>query len=235
MSPEYSEKQNMTMVEIYKKELLDRYPVLRDRSDRLEMAAKVIIDAYKNRKKLLVCGNGGSASDADHIVGELMKSFMLPRPLSPELKERLSETGGEFGLHLAKTLQIGFPAIALTQHTALTTAYSNDEDPSLAFAQQLVGYACEGDVFLGITTSGNSRNILAAAVTAKALGLSVLGLTGEGGGKFAQYCDICIDVPERTVYKVQELHLPIYHYLCLAVEKTLAPAMLTHVQQDEVQ
>lgn len=208
-------------VKTYRDELIKNYPVLGDRADHFTKAAEIMINAFKNGGKLLVCGNGGSSADADHIAGELMKGFMLPRPLPPELGRRLESSDPVWGPRLAAKLQRAFPAIALTQHTALSTAYANDEDPALVFAQQLAGYGRAGDVFLGISTSGCAENVCAAAAAARALELAVIGLTGEGGGKLAAYCDVCIDVPERTVYRVQELHLPVYHCLCLAVEKEL--------------
>jgi D-sedoheptulose 7-phosphate isomerase len=208
-------------IETYKNELIERYPVLNPKGDEFFRAASLLVEAYQQNKKLLICGNGGSAADADHIVGELMKSFTVPRPLPEELRRKIIQADQELGPHIADTLQVGYPAIALTQHTALISAYANDADPSLVYAQQVLGYGNEGDIFLGISTSGNSQNIIAGAITARALGLRVIGLTGAGGGKLASYCDVCIDVPERETYKVQELHLPLYHSLCLAVEKTL--------------
>ncbi|MDR0602599.1 MAG: SIS domain-containing protein [Treponema sp.] len=212
---------NTEWIEKYRDELVERYPVLKPLAGAFFRAAGLLSGAYAGGKKLLVCGNGGSAADADHIVGELMKSFAVSRPLPEEMKRKIREADPETGEYIAGRLQRGYPAIALTQHGALISAYANDEDPSLVYAQQVAGYGTPGDVFLGITTSGNSRNVTAAAVTAKALGLTVLGLTGEGGGKLKAHCDICLAVPARETYKVQELHLPVYHSLCLAVEKTL--------------
>jgi D-sedoheptulose 7-phosphate isomerase len=201
--------------------LLGRYPALAPKGDEFFRAALLLVEAYRRGNKLLVCGNGGSAADADHIVGELMKSFVVPRPLPEELRNKIIRTDSEQGPRIADSLQLGYPAIALTQHTALISAYANDADPALVYAQQVLGYGREGDVFFGISTSGNSQNVVAAAITAKALALKVIGLTGAGGGKLRAYCDVCIDVPEKETYKAQELHLPVYHGLCLAVEKTL--------------
>jgi D-sedoheptulose 7-phosphate isomerase len=198
-----------------------RYPALAPKGEEFFRAAQLLVEAYLRGGKLLVCGNGGSAADADHIVGELMKSFVVPRPLPEELRNKLLRTDREWGPRLADSLQSGYPAIALTRHGALLSAYANDADPDLVFAQQVLGYGREGDVFLGISTSGNSPNVVAAAIAAGALGLGVIGLTGAGGGKLRSRCDVCIDVPETETYKAQELHLPIYHGLCLAVEKTL--------------
>lgn len=203
-------------------ELLRRYPVMECISDRLTEAADILVASFASGGKLLVCGNGGSSADSDHIAGELMKSFMLKRPLPPELHQRLSAADPEWGPRLAGSLQRGLPAIALTRHTAMMTAWANDEDEVLVYAQQVAGYGRPGDVFLGISTSGNAKNVLAAAVTAKAMGLYVIGLTGEGGGKLAAYCDVCLEAPGKIVYHVQELHLPIYHFLCLAAERSLA-------------
>ncbi|MDR2371029.1 MAG: SIS domain-containing protein [Treponema sp.] len=212
---------NTQWIELYRDELVERYPVLRPLADGFFEAARILIEAYIGGKKLLVCGNGGSAADADHIVGELMKSFVIPRPLPEELKRKIREADPETGDHIAESLQRGYSAIALTQHNALISAFSNDEDPSLVYAQQTAGYGRPGDVFLGITTSGNSGNVIAAAVTGRAVGLTIIGLTGEGGGRLKKYCDVCLAVPAKETYKVQELHLPLYHCLCLAVEKTL--------------
>ena len=201
--------------------LAGRYPRLSPLRAALSTAAWILIEAYQARGKLLVCGNGGSAADADHIVGELMKSFVVPRPVCREFRDRLAAVEPAIGGRIAAALQTGLPAIALAQHTALVTAFSNDVDPSMAFAQQVAGYGAAGDVFWGLTTSGNSKNVLYAAVTARAMGMKVIGLTGAGGGALASYCDVCLAVPETETYKVQELHLPVYHAICLAVEKTL--------------
>jgi D-sedoheptulose 7-phosphate isomerase len=209
-------------IETYRDELTGRYPALAPKGGEFFSAALLLVEAYRRGNKLLVCGNGGSAADADHIVGELMKSFVVKRSLPEELRNKLLGADPEWGPRLAGSLQPGYPAIALTQHTALISAYANDADPALAFAQQVLGYGREGDVFLGISTSGNSPNVLAGAIAAGALGLQVIGLTGAGGGKLRSYCDVCIDVPEKETYKAQELHLPVYHCLCLAVEKTLS-------------
>ncbi|MDR1420534.1 MAG: SIS domain-containing protein [Treponema sp.] len=214
---------NAKWIETCRDELVERYPVLKPLSEDFCGAARLLAGAYAGGGKLLVCGNGGSAADADHIVGELMKSFAVPRPLPGALQQKIAQVEPETGGYIAGRLQRGYPAIALTQHSALISAYANDEDPSLVYAQQVAGYGMPGDVFLGISTSGNSRNVVFAALTAKALGLTVLGLTGEGGGKLRAYCDVCLAVPAKETYQVQELHLPVYHCLCLAVEKTLTP------------
>ena len=208
---------------IHVDELVLRYPALLALAPKIIAACALLVEAFAAGRKVLVCGNGGSAADADHIVGELMKGFVLKRELPPELRSKLVAQDAEMGGRLALSLQRGLPAISLTQHTALSTAFANDADSALAFAQQLLGYGVAGDVFWGISTSGNARNVLHAAVTARALGIKVLGMTGQGGGALAKFCDVCLSVPERETYKVQELHLPVYHAICLAVEATFFP------------
>ena len=205
---------------IHVDELVLRHPALFALAPEIRAACALLIEAFASGHKVLVCGNGGSAADADHIVGELMKGFVLKRELPPELRGRLVAQDAEMGGRLALSLQGALPAIALTQHPSLSTAYANDVDSALAFSQQLLGYAVAGDVFWGISTSGNAKNVLHAAVTARALGLKVLGLTGQGGGALTKSCDICLAVPERETYKVQELHLPVYHAICLTLEAT---------------
>ena len=208
-------------------ELVKRYPVLESVKGQIEDAYKILETCYEDGGKLLIAGNGGSAADSDHIVGELMKGFVKRRPVSAELAEALKQTDPERGEELAKKLQGGLPAIALTNHAALSSAFANDVDGMLSYAQQVNGYGKAGDVFLGISTSGNSENVkrsaaffqkAAAAVTAKAKGLKVIGLTGKTGGKLAKLADVAIIVPEQETYKIQELHLPIYHALCLMLE-----------------
>ena len=199
-------------------ELLTRYPSLAECKDAIVAANDTIIDTYENGGKLLVCGNGGSCADSEHIVGELMKGFLSLRPLDEEYKAELKAANPELDDDMLCKLQGALPAIALTGHTGLTTAYSNDVDPSLIFAQQLFGIGNCGDVFIGITTSGNSKNVVKAAQLAKALGIKVIGLTGQKGGKLREIADVCICVPETETFKVQELHLPVYHYLCASAE-----------------
>jgi len=201
--------------------LIERYPVLDDIKDELCSAGRCLIETARRKGKILLCGNGGSAADADHIVGELMKSFVKFRPLPDDTVKSLLENDPQMGKDLANQLQDGIPAIALTQHEALSTAFSNDVNPYFGFAQQLAVLGRENDLFWGISTSGNSKNIVYAAVTAKAKGMKVLGMTGQDGGQLAQYCDICLRVPEVETFKVQELHLPVYHALCLMVEDAL--------------
>jgi len=172
--------------------------------------------SWKDGGKLLVCGNGGSCADAGHIVGELMKSFKLRRPIKPEIREKLSAFPD--GKSIAGSLEGALPAISLCSQAPLMTAFMNDADASLVFAQQVYGYGRPSDVLLAISTSGNSKNCLNAAMTAKALGMKVVSLTGAGGGKLAKLSDILIDVPETETFKVQELHLPVYHAVCAMVE-----------------
>ena len=182
-------------------------------------AYELLETAYQNGRKLLVCGNGGSASDSEHIVGELMKEFKLKRKVYGNQAAALKEIDPELGQVLADNLQGALPAISLTGHSALQTAYMNDAVPELVFAQQVNGYGKPDDVFLGISTSGNSKNVLYAAVNAKAKGLKVIGLTGAKENKLMKFADVCIRVPETETYKIQELHLPVYHCLCLMLEE----------------
>lgn len=206
--------------EIYKhiEVLVNRYPVLNSVKDEIVEAYFLLVESYKNEGKLLIAGNGGSAADAEHIVGELMKGFKLPRKLNENFTDKLISENEELGTVLAESLQGALPAIALDGHPALSTAYMNDCEPLLCFAQQVNGYGKAGDVFLGISTSGNSKNILYAATTAHAKGMKVIGLTGAKDSKLAQMSDVCIKVPQTETYMIQELHLPVYHCLCLMLE-----------------
>ncbi|MGV8139908.1 MAG: SIS domain-containing protein [Mangrovibacterium sp.] len=199
-------------------ELTQRYPQLLPVREQIVRAAESLINCYRQGNKVLVCGNGGSCSDSDHIVGELMKGFERMRPIEKDLNDRLTEIDGERGAYLAGKLQQALPAISLTAHQALITAVSNDNGADLIFAQQVVGYGSEGDVLIAITTSGNSRNVIDAVITAKAKKLTTIGLTGESGGKLASLCDILINVPGKSTAHVQELHLPVYHTLCQVTE-----------------
>ena len=201
-------------------ELIQRYPVLEQCMEDIISAYELMKICYDTGSKLLLAGNGGSAADCEHIVGELMKGFCRRRPVETRLLERIAKYDPYPDPELPSKLQQGLPAIALTGHNALSTAYSNDVDADYVFAQQLLGYARPGDVFLGITTSGNSRNVIRAAVVAKALGMPVIGLTGRDGGKLKEIADCCIIVPEQETFKIQELHLPVYHALCLMLEET---------------
>lgn len=201
--------------------LIKRYPQLSSIRENIVRAYEVLVSAYRDSKKLLIAGNGGSAADAEHIVGELMKGFKSGRPINNSFRETLIAIDEERGKALAEKLQETLRAINLANHPGLNTAFANDVDASMCFAQQVMGYGDNGDVFLGISTSGNSDNVIKAAITAKALGLKVIVLTGEKGGSLSELADVAINVPERETYKVQELHLPIYHCLCLMLEEEL--------------
>lgn len=198
--------------------LISRYPVLECCEDSIIRAYFMLEESYVTGHKLLVAGNGGSAADSEHIVGELMKGFKLARKLDKAIAQKLIEENQELGKILAENLQGALPAIALDGHLALSTAYMNDCEPLLCFAQQVNGYGVEGDLLLGISTSGNSKNILYAAVTAHAKGMKVIGLTGAKNSKLEQMSDVCIKVPQTETYMIQELHLPVYHCLCLMLE-----------------
>ena len=199
--------------------LIKRYPKLEVCKEDIKKAYELLEAAYNNSRKLLVCGNGGSASDSEHIVGELMKEFKLKRKVFGDHAAALKAIDPELGQVLADNLQGALPAICLTGHSSLTTAFMNDANADLVFAQQVNGYGKPGDVFLGISTSGNSKNVLYAAVNAKAKGLKVIGLTGAKESKLMKYADVCIRVPETETYKIQEYHLPVYHCLCLMLEE----------------
>lgn len=199
--------------------LVQRYPELETCRQDVYKAYLLLENAYARGGNLLVCGNGGSAADAEHIVGELMKAFVLERKPDEALCEKMKAIDPEMGDVLTRQLQGALPAIALVGHSSLSTAYMNDCDPLLCFAQQTYGYGAQGDVFLGITTSGNSKNVLYAATVAKAKGMPVIGLTGEKESKLSALADVCIRVPGQETYQIQELHLPVYHTLCLMLEE----------------
>ncbi len=200
-------------------ELMERYPRLETVRQSVLDAYQLIENCYENGKKVMVAGNGGSCADAEHIVGELMKGFVKRRPLSAELKAGLCAADEVHGDLLARSLQGSLPAIALNNHAGLNTAFSNDVDADMIYAQQLCGYGVEGDVFLGISTSGNSKNVDYAVTAAKAKGIRVIGLTGRDGGRLGQRADVAVIVPETETFKIQELHLPVYHALCLLLEE----------------
>ena len=199
-------------------EFIQRSPHLGVCREDMAAAYAILEECYASDHKLLIAGNGGSAADAEHIAGELMKRFRVPRPCPGDFADRLIAVDPERGPALAKNLERSLMAIPLVAHEALTTAYINDVDGLGVFAQQLYGFGRPGDVFLGISTSGSSRNILSATVVARAVGIKVIGLTGEGGGELAKVADVTIRVPETETYKIQELHLPVYHALCLMLE-----------------
>lgn len=198
--------------------LIGRYPALELCKEDIIASYKILKACFQNGNKLLVAGNGGSAADALHIVGELMKSFELPRKLD-SLVSKSIDFNCKHAEYLKSNLQMALPAIALVGEIGLTTAYINDVAPDLVFAQQVLGYGNAGDVFFGITTSGNSKNIIYAAEIARAKGLYVVALTGDNGGAIKDLADVCIRAPEKETYKTQELHLPIYHAICLELER----------------
>ncbi|MBQ7986723.1 MAG: SIS domain-containing protein [Clostridia bacterium] len=190
------------------KNLIERYPQLEICKEQINDAMELIRSTYKKGGKVLVCGNGGSASDAEHIVGELMKGFKSKRIVTDE---RIPED-------LRCGLQGSLPAISLPSQTGILTAFINDVDPEMMYAQLTYGYAKENDLLIGLSTSGNSKNVVNAVRVAKAVGAKTLALTGEKESKLSQACDVCIKVPETETYKIQELHLPVYHYLCAQIE-----------------
>ena len=191
------------------KELIERYPALEKCADSVQAALQLMIDTYSNGGKILVCGNGGSAADSEHIVGELMKGFLSCRPVSDE---RIPE-------ELRKNLQGALPAISLPSQSAILSAYINDVEPDMMYAQLVYGYACQNDLVIGLSTSGNSKNVVNAVKVANAVGAKTLAMTGEGGGVLGDIATVTIKVPSCETYKIQEYHLPVYHYLCAAVEK----------------
>ena len=196
--------------------LFKTYPLLEDCRADIISAYEMLVRCYKNGGKVLVCGNGGSAADSEHIVGELMKGFNLKRPVTAELKEKLSCL--ENGELIASNLQMPLRAISLVSHTGLMTAFANDCDADLIFAQQVLGYGDSGDVLIALSTSGNSKNVVYAAETAKALGVNVLYVTGGKESKLSALGDVTVKLPKFTPFEVQELTLPVYHALCAAVE-----------------
>lgn len=203
----------------YIDQLIERYPSLSVCKTQIEDAANVLIESFKNGGKLLVAGNGGSCADSDHITGELLKSFVKKRIPSEEFIESIKKIDSDTGDYLSDKLQGSLPAIALTNNTALMTASLNDVDGNVMFAQQVNGYGAKNDVFLGISTSGNSKDIIYPTVVAKSKGLKTIALTGKNGGKLKELADICIVVPQNETFMIQELHLPVYHALCLEVEE----------------
>jgi D-sedoheptulose 7-phosphate isomerase len=203
----------------YLPELITRYPKLTSAADAIDAAFKIICNSFSSGGTLLIAGNGGSAADAEHIVGELMKSFIKKRALPDLFVSSLEKVDTEIAEVLIPRLQPGLPAIALSGHNSLNTAVINDIDGNITFAQQVLGYGNKGDVFLGISTSGNAKNVLYAAATAKAKKMRVIALTGGSGGALREFADAAIIAPETETYKIQELHLPIYHCLCLMLEE----------------
>lgn len=200
-------------------DLLERYPALIPCRQSIEAAFTLMQESFRSGGKLLVCGNGGSAADSEHIVGELMKGFMLKRPIPVTMRQKLMAVSPENGGMLADQLQGALPAVSLVGHCALSTAFANDVEPSMVFAQQVYGLGQQGDVLLGISTSGNSANVCHAMEVALAMRMSTIGLTGPGGGKMSGLSTVLIGVPAKNTPLVQELHLPVYHALCAMLEE----------------
>ena len=203
----------------YIDELVKRYPSLLICKKSIERALDIFIDSYSKNGKLLIAGNGGSAADSDHISGELLKAFVKKRPVDSAFIKKISEIDNAVGTYLSDKLQGSLPAIALTNNSAIMTASLNDVDGNVMLAQQIMGLGISGDVFLGISTSGNSKDIVYAMAVSQARGLKTVALTGRDGGKLKELADVSIIVPETETYKIQELHLPIYHTLCLELEE----------------
>ena len=199
--------------------LYERYENLNIAKESIENAKNTIIKSFESGGKLLLCGNGGSSADCDHIVGELMKGFLSKRGLSEEQKQIMINNADYINREWLEELQGGLPAISLTSPSALNTAFCNDVNPELLYAQQLMGLGRKEDVVFCIRTSGNSKNVCAAAIVGKALGITVIGLTGKSGGRLKEIADICICAAETETYKIQELHVPVYHCLCLMLEE----------------
>lgn len=196
--------------------LMTRYPELKDIP--IKQSINEIINCYNNKNKLLICGNGGSAADSIHIVGELMKGFLLPRKLSDKKQNEIKDKFPDSAEYLINNLQGTLQAISLVSEISLLTAYANDKAPDLSFAQQVLGHGKVGDILLAISTSGNSKNVIYAAQLAKIQGLKVISLTGDNGGKLKELSDVLLNAPSDETYIIQEYHLPIYHTICAAVE-----------------
>jgi D-sedoheptulose 7-phosphate isomerase len=200
-------------------ELWEKYPDLQTCEADIVLAFQLISKCFRDKGKILICGNGGSASDSEHIVGELMKSFKSKRFLPEEFREKVINRFPEDSAYILNHLQGALPAISLTSNSALNTAFSNDVASDMIFAQQVLGYGTPGDVLLALSTSGNSINVIRALQVSRAKGLINVELTGLGGGKMNELCDVLIRVPRISTPDVQELHLPVYHALCLMLEQ----------------
>lgn len=201
-------------------QLTTDYPALESMRDPIMRAYTLLLECFRGGHKLLLCGNGGSCCDCQHIAGELMKGFLSLRPLTDKQKSELSAYGTEGGA-LAQKLQRALPTLVLSDLQGLSTAFANDVEPDMVYAQQAYALAVPGDVLMGVSTSGNAHNVYLAAVAAKAKGASVIGLTGQTGGRLAALCDVLLNVPETETYRVQEKHLPVYHALCAMLEQTM--------------
>ena len=199
-----------------KKELFERYPSLKECERDIDKALNLLRDTYTSGGTVYVCGNGGSCSDSDHIVGELMKGFLKKRPISPEEKQAFVDIFGDEAF--SSKLQSAIPAVSLTAQSAIISAFANDVDPELVYAQLVYGYATENDLVIGLSTSGNSKNVVYAQMAAKVKGAKTISMTGMKESKLSELSDVTIRVPECETFKIQELHLPVYHYLCAAIE-----------------
>ena len=200
-------------------QLISTYPELDDCVADMQSAFKVLRDGFRRGGKVLTCGNGGSAADAEHIVGELMKGYLLKRPVPEEMRAKLVSISSQNGEYLAGHLQGGLPAIALVSQTSLLSAIANDVAADMVYAQQVYAYGREHDTLIGISTSGNARNVIHAIQVACALGLHIIGLTGPTGGALKPLCEVCICVPGENTPAIQERHLPIFHVLCAMLEE----------------
>lgn len=189
--------------------------------EQIMQACDMVKLAFLNGNKLLLCGNGGSCADCDHIAGEFLKGFLLKRPVPAEIQNAMAEKYGEMGAEIATKLQMGLPTISLVTHSAAISAFENDVDPELIYAQQVLAYGKPGDILIGISTSGGAKNVAAAVMTANSIGLHTIGLTGKDGGQLASLTDLTLVMPEWETYRIQEDHLAVYHLLCAAVEYEL--------------
>lgn len=196
-------------------ELIKRYPALESQKENLEKCVEILEDTYNKGGKILVCGNGGSAADSEHIVGELMKGFLSMRPVTDDERKSLNND------EIADNLQRAIPAISLVSQSAIMTAYMNDVKPDMMYAQLAFGYATENDTLIGISTSGNSSNVVNAVLAAKAKGAKTISMTGVKDSKLSAISDVTLKAPETETYKIQEYHLPMYHYLCAQIEKDI--------------
>lgn len=201
--------------------LFASYPQLKRCENEIERAVDVLVSVFRSGKTLLLCGNGGSAADCEHISGELCKGFKSRRALDETKKKEMKRACPAVSDALLEKLQVGLPAIPLPSLTSLSTASANDIGADLTFAQAVCAFAGQGGALMAISTSGNAENVVNAALTAKAFGMDVIALTGSGGGKLAGIADVAIRVPEEETYRVQELHLPVYHAICAEIERRI--------------
>ncbi len=202
-------------------EFFTRHENLVPLREQILQAGEMLLKAFRGGNQLLLCGNGGSCADCDHIAGEFLKGFLLKRPVNSELKDAMAEKYGNLGAEIAEKLQQGLPTISLNAHSAAISAFANDVDPELVYAQQVLAYGKPGDVLIGISTSGGAKNVAAAVMTANAMGMHTIGLTGKDGGMLAELSQIALIMPQRETYRIQEEHLAVYHLLCAMVESEL--------------